>query len=506
MIAASLHRRRRMTRPRPEPGAGARRGDLIPYDYGATFDITGRPGNVVQDVINISAEGAFVAVAVGYGFEADRGRALQLPPITQQGDDLPSGSVLPGDITLGDVPGDALITGFRINPRFESHLFGTSGFDQNGSRAAGSGRRFSDQPLPAGFLSTESVFQRIKSRSEISFLLSVLDSGSGRELQDEPTHNLASLGKSDGERPFRLLAQPITFNPRSTIRLQIIERTQGVGGKLFIVFYGYKLLGTSACPEPVGRSLSGPAACPIETIGSPSARVIPFDYVARLELTSRPQNVVETETTINVEGGFVATSIGYGLLVEESEVAIQWSRADEIKDATLGAPLTTIASDFQKWLNAKKSGPPPFPPPSMNLADLPLRLLPTSALTDGIRIKPDHVRIAFENNGDLASNLPVTWLDQIFERLNTPEDVSFRYSIYDSGRGRDLQNQPLHNVAGLGIANGNRPFKKLARSMVFLPRSTIRVRVEEVFGRGTLFIVFHGFKFLATSAEKGVRR
>src|SRR6266545_1183062 len=224
MIAAKLHRRRRLTRPRPEPGTGARRGDVIPYDYGATFDITGRPGNVGQDVINISAEGAFVAVAVGYGFEEDRGRALQLSPIPQQGDNLPAGSVLPGDITLGELPGNALITGFRINPRFEPHLFGTSGFDQNGSRAARSERRFSDQPLPAGVLATESVFQRIKSHSEISFLLSVLDSGSGRELQDEPTHNLASLGKSGGE-PDRNHRQ--SFGACDSVRLC---RAAGVDG------------------------------------------------------------------------------------------------------------------------------------------------------------------------------------------------------------------------------------------------------------------------------------
>ncbi len=333
--------RRMMPRPHRTVAAPAldKVGDIIPYDYGATFDITGRPGNVVQDVINISAEGAFVAVAVGYGLEEDRGRALQPKPIPQQGDNLPSGSVLPGDITLGELPADALITGFGINPRFEPHLFGTSGFDQNGSRAARNERRFSDQPLPAGFLVAESVFQRIKPRSEISFLLSILDSGSGRELQDEPTHNLASLGTSDGERPFRLLAQPITFNPRSTIRLQIIERSQGVVGRLFIVFYGYKLLGTSACPEPVGRSLSGPAACPIETIGSPSARVIPFDYVARLELTGRRQNVVETETTINAEGGFVASSVGYGLLVEETAVRLR--AMGGISGHLSGVPITT---------------------------------------------------------------------------------------------------------------------------------------------------------------------
>ena len=88
--------RRMMPRPRRTVAAQApdKVGDIIPYDYGATFDITGRPGNVVQDVINISAEGTFVAVAVGYGFEEDRGRALQLSSlIPQQGDNIPSGSV-----------------------------------------------------------------------------------------------------------------------------------------------------------------------------------------------------------------------------------------------------------------------------------------------------------------------------------------------------------------------------------------------------------------------------
>ncbi len=59
-----------------------------------------------------------------------------------------------------------------------------------------------------------------------------------------------------------------------------------------------------------------------------------------------------------------------------------------------------------------------------------------------------------------------------------------------------MQNQPINNIAGLGIANGERPFKKLARPMLFLPRSTIRVTVDERFGRGNLFIVFQGYKRL----------
>lgn len=140
-----------------------------------------------------------------------------------------------------------------------------------------------------------------------------------------------------------------------------------------------------------------------------------------------------------------------------------------------------------------------------NLAEVPLRLLPTSALRDGLRLAPDLLRVALQPNGTLANALPLHWLDDLFERLNRPEALSFRYSIFDSGRGRELQNQLLHNVAGLGIATGERPFKRLARPLAFLPRSTIRVRVEERFGRGTLFIVFQGYKLLGVPVP-GLRR
>src|SRR5262245_66542696 len=40
----------------------------IPYDYVATFKLTGKRGERVQDVITISTEGTFVAVSVGYSF------------------------------------------------------------------------------------------------------------------------------------------------------------------------------------------------------------------------------------------------------------------------------------------------------------------------------------------------------------------------------------------------------------------------------------------------------
>jgi hypothetical protein len=423
----------------PIPSPGSSPTSIIPYDYAAKFELKGVPGNIVQDVINISVEGVFVAVAIGYGFEEERGQFIEIPitPLEK-----------PGDITLGRIPIEALITGFRLDPRLGPAVF-------------------PDQELPRDF--GNKLFQRVKTPEEISFLFSIVDSGTGRELQDEPTHNIASLGTSKGERPFRLLAQPLTFLPRSTIRLQIIERSEGIKGTLFIVLYGYKILGASSCPEPLMRSLRGSPACPTETIGNPRDRTIPFDYVARVELTGQPKNRVAVEIPINVEGGFVATTLGYGLAVETFDVPIR-------------VPQALI------------SGANTFP-----LSALPLSAFLSKVLSDGIRIRPNFVRIAFTNNGELAA-LSVDLANKIFEPLNRAEDVSFRYTIFDSGRGVELQNQPIHNIAGLGIANGERPFKRFARPMIFLPRSTIRITIEEHFGRGTLFLVFQGYKVLGAIA------
>ena len=256
----------------------------------------------------------------------------------------------PNDVKLTDIPIDALITGFRINPRAAALL----SFDQE---------------LPPTFAAT--LLQRVKSPEDISFLFSIVDSASGRELQDEPTHNLASLGKSNGERPFRPLAQPMTFMPRSTIRLQIIERSEGVKGNLFIVLYGYKVIGASNCPEPVMRRLHGSPPCPVETIGSPSDRVVPFDYVARLELSGQPDNFVETEVPINVQGGFVATAIGYALEAEPTDVPV--TLPPNIIDAT--------GKTFK-------------------LSQLPLGSFTQDALRDGIRIRANFLRAAISSGGE----------------------------------------------------------------------------------------------------------
>ena len=120
----------------------------------------------------------------------------------------------------------------------------------------------------------------------------------------------------------------------------------------------------------------------------------------------------------------------------------------------------------------------------IDLGRLPLRLFPFRRAARRHSTPAGLVADCAEDNGTLANQLPFELLDSLFERLNRPQDVSFRYALFDTGTGRELQNQRLNNVAGLGIADGDRPFKRLARPMVFLPRSTIRIEVEEVFGRG----------------------
>ncbi|HTP98176.1 MAG TPA: hypothetical protein VMN56_02540 [Casimicrobiaceae bacterium] len=461
---------------RARAGEGMTAGAVIPYDAVASFRITGRAGNLLQDVINISTDGVFVATAIGYGFEEDRERPL-FPP--QSSPLIPPGAppIVVGDVRLGDLPLAALIEGLRINPLFANWVTGSAaGFDDAG---------FGTDAVPPDRVFGQ-LLQRIKAPEEISFLLSLVDSGTGRELQDQPAHNLASLGKSNGERPFRVLAQPLHFAPRSTLRLQVTERSEGVTGTLFVVLYGYRILGAAACPEPVARHLRGMPQCPVETIGNPDARIVPFDLVSSLTLSGRRGNQLEDELTVTAEGGFVATSIGYGLAVESRDVTLLPAAIDDVQDAALRSQLLALVDAQRRWL----------PGALANLGDIPLRLIGTTALRDGIRIRPDWLRLALLDNGTLATALPVEMLDSLFERLNRPEDVAFRFALFDTGTGRELQNQRVGNVAGLGIADGDRPFKRLVRPLLLLPRATLRIELEEVMGRGDVYFAFQGYKLL----------
>jgi hypothetical protein len=197
----------------------------IPYDYVATFALQGKRGTRVQDVINISTDGAFVAVSVGYSFLPELTKHITITGSTGTGGLVWSrnGSsvrlVEPPQKMFEDIDPNFLLgqVNTQILPPAQDHLVN-----------------------PVALLQCLLV-----QTCGIDFKYSITDSGSGRELQNQPIHNIAGLGKADGERPFRPLAKPMLFMPRSTIRIEIEEVSEGLLYKdslLYIVLHGYKML------------------------------------------------------------------------------------------------------------------------------------------------------------------------------------------------------------------------------------------------------------------------
>lgn len=188
----------------------------LPYDYVATFKLTGEPSKRTQDVINVSTEGVFVAVSIGYSF-APNPRALPAPVVAGT----------PGSFTVNGASLSG-IAPFALLSALDAAAFG-------GAR-----------PTPAEQLARSIILGELARHSPIQFRYTIVDSGSGRELQNQAIHNIAGLGSADGERPFRPLAKPALFVPRSTIRIEVEEISEGPlfrDGTLFIVLHGYKRLG-----------------------------------------------------------------------------------------------------------------------------------------------------------------------------------------------------------------------------------------------------------------------
>jgi hypothetical protein len=203
----------------------------IPYDYVATFTLEGIPGTRLQDVINISIEGAFIATAIGYSF---------LPLYDEPDRPDPRDAVIPAPSRRRDFLR-------RARERLRQHVEQIDKAPPDAFLRLAApfyGRALWDVGLRPDVSLIECLARRF---CGIDFLYSIIDSGSGRELQNKMIHNIAGLGEPHGERPFRPFAKPMVFQPRSTIRIEVIEQSAGhlfKGGTLYIVLHGYKILGS----------------------------------------------------------------------------------------------------------------------------------------------------------------------------------------------------------------------------------------------------------------------
>lgn len=222
-------------------------------------------------------------------------------------------------------------------------------------------------------------------------------------------------------------------------------------------------------------------------------RVVPFDQLIKFDLTGNRGNVLSDIFNISIEGPFVAVAMSYSVLLEEQ---IDFGpRLDEYGPATFGGvSIFDLRSGLRTAL--RRRGVPEAQIPAIeerarrggmrlnpNLADRILRQDPQKWLS-----------FSLDNLGDDVERLfqAVTCIEQ---------EISFLYRLMDNATGRDFQSAPIHNIAGLGKANGDRPFRFFPQPILLAPRSVIRVEITEISGLGRLFFVLQGYKVLGSESQ-----
>jgi hypothetical protein len=237
-------------------------------------------------------------------------------------------------------------------------------------------------------------------------------------------------------------------------------------------------------------------------------RTIPFDYAFRYELTGKPGNVINETVTVSIEGAFVAVSIGYGVIPRVTPLNFGPNLPPTPIPIPVSVPPSSViffASVFS--LNFRQSP---------TLRDIPLGILldalqeklpetsrvlrretgPEAVLKNGFKLNPDIAEFALQNGGNVP--LDPSILASLFQAVALPpENIQFLYAIFDEGSGREFQSEPILNIAGLGISNGDRPFRYFAQPITFAPQSTIRLEVREISDfQGQLHVALHGYKVL----------
>jgi hypothetical protein len=428
----------------------------IPFDYVFQFDLTGTPRNKLQDVVEISIEGAFVALSLGYSL-APGGRAAPI-------------SFPPALGVIAQVP--------TVAPFFPA-----------------------PSPTPiVRAVSTEAptgVYVAGTPGDEVALLnLSAVMPEMTRF--DPLTESTAKIGPDGTVKiKFPPLGGTPEFPQPPRKLLRVWDRTNNLQSQLFEA-------GPPSTPSigPDPRTFNLPAAGDrkVSVYGSVGAGVAVF-----LLQRDAPQGPLKYATpedsTLTLEPLPLETDAD-GVVIHTGEVDVPLPplSPDDVllvryKNPDAGFDQPTIP--FSTF-----TVPRPKTSATVTLGEVEAELEKRGAdLARGFRLNPRFANLA----GLPLNQLSATSRDSAFEVCGSAaEEVSFLYSIDVGSTGREYQNKPIHNVAGLGIANGDRPFRPFAKPMMFEPRSFVRIQVEEISGPpGRLFIVLQGYKLLGTGRIPG---
>jgi hypothetical protein len=230
----------------------------------------------------------------------------------------------------------------------------------------------------------------------------------------------------------------------------------------------------------------------------PTTKSIPFDQSFQISLSGIRGTKHQATVTVSIEAAFTVVSIGYGVVPEVSPIFFGFDPARGAKT------LNTISLGDLASEAAKAVGNAPDVSNSVPVLETIFR--------NGIKLNEQLLQKALFADGNAA--LDASTLGRLFQLASAPppERIHFLYGLSDGGSGREFQNDEVLNIAGLGSADGKRPFRYFAKPMVFLPRTTIRLNITEVSEvRGELHVCLHGFKVLGeagspTAHDRRVRR
>jgi len=225
--------------------------------------------------------------------------------------------------------------------------------------------------------------------------------------------------------------------------------------------------------------MTSPVLSP-QIAGDAARRTIPFDYSFQYDLEGQ-RRVLKKSVDVSVEAAFTAVSIGYGVIPEIQSIEFGPDPTEIASGSTLGD--VTLLSLMRTADQA--------------LANLPeiARGQPASdaVLLQGFRLNPTVAHLALQR-GPLSQRV----LDRLFRLAGSgTSEIQFLYALTDEGTGRSFQSEPILNTAGLGISNGDRPFRYFVPPITFAPRSKISLEITEASNFvGKLHVSLQGYKVL----------